>query len=125
MKRAMTIAFEATQPTTIINMTNHAIFNLAGEGAPQGDGPCPDHSGQAYTPVDATLIPTGELRPVAGTVFDFTKGAALPMACATARPADRRSAVAMTTTSLDKGLTASPELAARLEDPPRAACLKC
>nr|WP_286670535.1 aldose epimerase family protein [Fodinibius salsisoli] len=63
----------STDKKTVLNMTNHAFFNLAGEG----QGKILDHklyvdAGQ-YTPVDSTAIPTGELREVAGTPFDFTK----------------------------------------------------
>jgi len=67
------IAYEATtDKPTIVNLTNHAYFNLNGEGS----GSILDHRIQIYaekfTPVDEGLIPIGELREVAGTPFDFT-----------------------------------------------------
>jgi aldose 1-epimerase len=56
---------------TVLNLTHHSYWNLAGAAA--GDALCARLSvpADAYTPVDAQLIPTGEIRPVAGTVFDF------------------------------------------------------
>jgi aldose 1-epimerase len=61
-----------TDRPTIVNLSNHTYFNLAGEGAPQGAlAERLMIPAQAYTPTDATSIPTGEIRPVAGTPFDF------------------------------------------------------
>jgi len=60
-----------TDRTTVVNLTNHSYFNLAGNGA----GDIYQHQvmidADHYTPVDKTLIPTGEMAPVGGTPFDF------------------------------------------------------
>jgi aldose 1-epimerase len=108
-----------TDAPTVVNLANHSIFNLAGEGSPDGlQGQWLTIPASHYTPVDAALIPTGELRPVAGTVFDFTHGRLInagirdghdPQIVA-GRGYDHNFA-------LDAGLTRDLKLAARLEDP--------
>lgn len=58
---------------TIINMTNHTYFNLAGHNAGKIHEHILELKASAYTPIVAGAIPTGEIAPVAGTPFDFTK----------------------------------------------------
>lgn len=69
----LTITYRATTDRpTIVNVTNHSFFNLAGErAATDALGARLTLHATAYTPVDEGLIPTGEIRPVAGTPFDF------------------------------------------------------
>jgi aldose 1-epimerase len=73
-RNALRMRYEATTDApTIVNLTNHAYWNLAGEGT----GDINDHKlllkASRYTPVDETLIPTGEIAAVAGTPLDFTR----------------------------------------------------
>jgi aldose 1-epimerase len=117
---SLTLDYGATTDApTVVNMTNHAIFNLGGEGAPGG---ILRHRmtipASRYTPVNAALIPTGERKPVRDTVFDFTRGRTIedgirdgrdPQIVA-GRGYDHNFAI-------DAGATASPKLMARLEDP--------
>jgi aldose 1-epimerase len=116
---ALTIDYDAaTDAPTIVNITNHAIFNLAGEGGVENVlGHRLTIPASRYTPIDGALIPTGELRAVAGTVFDFNRGRLIGDGVRDGRDPqivfgrgyDHNFA-------LDDGVTGDPKLAARLED---------
>ena len=66
-----------TDKDTVLNLTNHAYFNLKGAGNGDILGHIVTLNADRFTPVDSGLIPTGELRDVSGTPFDFRKATAV------------------------------------------------
>ncbi|MBO9499198.1 MAG: galactose mutarotase [Novosphingobium sp.] len=75
----LTIEYRATtDKPTVVNISNHAYWNLAGVGSPRGAmGHVVTIPADRYTPTDATSIPLGDNVPVEGTVFDFRKPRAI------------------------------------------------
>ena len=114
------INYEATTDRdTIVNLTNHSYFNLAGGGDILGHE-LTLHAG-AFTPVSEDLIPTGEIRPVANTPWDFRKGKEIGADLAAAGGYDHNFVLQNSNgSSLDDGSRrADPSLqpAARLYEP--------
>ena len=66
-----------TDKPTVLNLTNHSYFNLSGQGQGTILNDQLKLNASRFTPVDSALIPTGELKPVAGTPFDFLKAHAV------------------------------------------------
>ncbi len=72
-KSELKIAYESTtDKSTVLNLTNHSYFNLAGENSGTILDAIVTINADQFTPVDATSIPTGELKDVKGTPMDFT-----------------------------------------------------
>ena len=117
---ALSVEYRATTDApTLVNLSNHAYWNLAGEGAEEG---AMDHvlavPADHYLPTDATAIPTGEFRPVAGTPFDFRDPVAVG-----ARVRDASDAQIRVGRGYDhnwviaRDLSDAPRLVARVEHP--------
>ncbi|MCY2926713.1 MAG: galactose mutarotase [Planctomycetota bacterium] len=72
----LTVEYSATTDSpTVVNLTHHSYWNLRGGGLGSTLGHELTLHADGYTPVDATLIPTGQVQPVAGTAMDFTRPA--------------------------------------------------
>nr|WP_307042494.1 aldose epimerase family protein [Streptomyces achromogenes] len=112
------IDYEATTDrATVVNLTNHVYWNLAGEGS----GSVHDHeleiAAARYLPVDQSLIPTGELADVAGTPFDFRTAKAVGRDLRVAHEQSLHCKGVDHNYVLDKGVTVRPEPVAVLRDP--------
>ena len=107
-----------TDRPTVVNVSNHAYWNLAGEGSPEGAmGHLLTIPADHFTPVDLKLIPTGEFRPVQGTVFDFRRPTPIG---ARVRVADPQILVGKGYDHnwvVDRKLAREPRLLARVEEP--------
>jgi len=107
-----------TDRPTIVNVSNHTYWNLAGEGSPEGAmGHILTIPADQYTPVDKTLIPTGEFRQVAGTVFDFRRPTPIG---ARVRENDQQILFGKGYDHnwvVDRSLAREPRLLARVEEP--------
>ncbi|MFD8429888.1 aldose epimerase family protein [Streptomyces coelicoflavus] len=111
------VDYEATTDrATVVNLTSHVYWNLAGEGS----GTIEDHelaiAASRYTPTDAGLIPTGELARVAGTPFDFRRGKPVGRDIRDAHPQLVTAKGFDHNWVLDKGITDRPEHIATLRE---------
>src|SRR5262249_20645919 len=112
----MIATFEATTTKpTMVNMTHHGYFNLAGANA--GDGIL-NHdltiAADAFTPCNDVAIPTGELRPVAGTPFDFRQSRRIGAHIEDTDDQITKGRGYDHNFALNEGRTATPKFAARL-----------
>ncbi|MFD4346385.1 aldose epimerase family protein [Streptomyces coelicoflavus] len=111
------VDYEATTDrATVVNLTSHVYWNLAGEGS----GTIEDHelaiAASRFTPTDAGLIPTGELARVAGTPFDFRRGKPVGRDIRDAHPQLVTAKGFDHNWVLDKGITDRPEHIATLRE---------
>ncbi|MEU5576571.1 aldose epimerase family protein [Streptomyces huasconensis] len=106
-----------TDKATVVNLTNHTYYNLAGEGSGDIYGHELSLKARRFTPTDSGLIPTGELAKVAGTPFDFRRAKTVGEDIRAAHPQLVTAKGYDHNWVLDKGITDRPEHFATLRDP--------
>ncbi|WP_114951236.1 aldose epimerase family protein [Sphingosinicella terrae] len=108
-----------TDRPTIVNLSSHAYWNLAGDGAAAGAmGHRLTMKSDHYLPTDASSIPTGEIRPVAGTAFDFREPTEIGARVRDGSDEQIRFGRGYDHNwVVDRDIAAEPRLMARLEDP--------
>lgn len=117
---ALVVEYAATTDRpTVVNLSNHAYWNLAGEGSAEGAmGHLLTIPAESYLPTDATAIPTGLFEPVEGTPFDFRKAKAAGDRVRTASDEQIRFGKGYDHNwVVARDLAAEPRLMARVEDP--------
>jgi aldose 1-epimerase len=114
----LNIQYDATtDKNTVLNLTNHSYFNLSGQDAGEILGHELMLKADKFTPVNSVLIPTGELRDVKGTPFDFTKSTAIGARISGSDEQLKFGKGYDHNFVLNGGITKTPRLAAEVYDP--------